>query len=509
MEITASPVITSISPATGRHLGEVPVTTPDDVAQFLTTARAAQDAWDRRGLRQRVALARGVLTSFYRNADALIDLVVAEQGRPRFEAMNEYIATIELIHYFTKVALSTVGGHNVMVRLIPWRRHRIEYRPFGAVLIITPWNFPLILSVAPLLAALIGGNTVIYKPSEFSTQVGELLVKVFHEGGIPNDVLQVVHGDGKVGAALIAARPDRISFTGSVATGRKIAALAGEMLIPVSLELGGKDAAIVLEDADLDRAAHGITWGGMLNAGQVCASIERVYVMREVVDTLVEKMAQEMNAFIRLGPGEDRTTTMGAITTDSQRKIINRHVAEAVAAGAKVIVGGHAAGDDQGQFYMPTLITNAKPDMAVVTDETFGPVIVVVPVDSHEEALRLSNNSRYGLTGSIWTRRTTYGMALARRMQAGNVGINDHLMSSSAPNLPWGGVRDSGYGRTRGREGLLEMVTPLAMSTERLYAPKREFFWYPYTQWKANALRRVIDLVYAPTLGEKLKALRP
>ncbi|HVO44497.1 MAG TPA: aldehyde dehydrogenase family protein [Aggregatilineales bacterium] len=503
LNITTSPVIVSTSPATGRKLGEVPIATSDDIKSAMVTARLAQEPWDRLGLPSRLALVRGVLESFYRSTDTLIDKVVAEQGRPRFEVMAEFLVTIELIRYFSSVAGKILAPQDVFVRLLPWRKHRIEYRPFGVVLVITPWNFPLVLSVAPILAALIGGNTVIFKPSEFSTQLGELLVSVFHQGGIPDEVLQIVHGDGKVGAELIAVHPDKIAFTGSAVTGRKVAAAAGNLLIPVSLELGGKDAAIVLGDADLNRAAEGIVWGGMHNAGQACASVERVYVMRPVADRLVQKMVRVMNDHIRLGPGEAYDTSMGAITTEAQRAIISSHVREAVAGGARVIVGGRPAQDDNGQFYLPTLITDVKPDMHVLTDETFGPVIVVVPVDSHQEALRLANDSRYGLTGSIWTRNTALGLDLARHLKVGNVGINDHLMSSNAPNLPWGGVRESGYGRTRGREGLLEMVTPQAISVDRALSLPREFFWYPYTPLKTGLLRRLIDVMYAPTWREK------
>jgi acyl-CoA reductase-like NAD-dependent aldehyde dehydrogenase len=377
------------------------------------------------------------------------------------------------------------------------------------VLVIAPWNFPLILSLTPITAALITGNTVVFKPSEFATQSGEALKKVIDEAGIPPEVFQIVHGEGDIGAALIREKPDKICFTGSVATGRKVASAAGELLIPITLELGGKDAAIVLDDADLDRTAAGVAWAGMVNAGQACISIERVYVMRSVAEQLVEKMANILNEHIRLGPGEASETTMGAITTAAQLKIIDGQVREAVSQGARVVVGGCMAEDSVGRFYLPTLITDVTPNMRIVKDETFGPVIAVIPVDSEEEALRLANSSAYGLTGSVWTRKRERGIALAQQMKVGNAAVNDHVMSASAPHVPWGGVKDSGYGRTRGEEGLLEMTTTQSLSIERLLPLPREFFWYPYSPVKMGLLRRALCFLYAPTWREKLRAFVP
>jgi acyl-CoA reductase-like NAD-dependent aldehyde dehydrogenase len=507
--LTQPRLIVSTNPATGEALGEVRTASPADVRAVMEMARLAQGGWAQLGLKRRLALIRNLKNALYRNMDLIVDTLVAEQGRPPFEAMVEFWPTIELLAYYLRNAERILAPRRVFVSLVPHRVHRIEHRPFGVVLVIAPWNFPLFLSLTPIAAALIAGNTVIYKPSEFATRSGEVLAKVIKEAGIPRDVFQIVHGEGDVGAALIREKPDKICFTGSVATGRKIAAAAGELLIPVTLELGGKDAAIVLDNVDVDRAAAGIAWSGMINAGQVCASVERVYVLRSIADRFVERLAKVVNESVRVGPGNADGTTMGAITTDTQLRIINSQVQEAVAQGAKVVVGGHVAEDKAGRFYVPTVITDVTPEMRVATDETFGPVILVVPVDSEEEALRLANSSNYGLTGSVWTGNRARGLALARQMQAGSVGVNDHLMSASVPNLPWGGVKDSGYGRTRGREGLLEMTYTQSLSTERLMPLRREFFWYPYTKTKLNLLRRVLRLLYGPTWGERLRALLP
>ncbi len=508
-DIAQPRLIVSTNPATGQKLGEVRAALPADIKAIMDIARLAQGPWERLGLKERLAFMRSLKDALYRNRDLISDTIVAEQGRPPFEALIEFWPTIELVSFYLRNARRILAPRRVFVPLVPHRAHWIEHRALGVVLVIAPWNFPLLLSLTPIVAALIAGNTVVYKPSEFASQSGEVIAKVIREAGFPPEVFQIVHGEGDVGAALIREKPDKICFTGSASTGRKVAAAAGELLIPVTLELGGKDAAIVLEDADLDRAASGIVWGGMINAGQVCASVERVFVMRSVADQFVEKMAKVVNENLRLGPGGDDGTTMGAITTDAQIRIISNQVQDAVAQGARVVVGGRMVEDKAGRFYLPTLLTNVTPEMRVAKDETFGPVIVVIPVDSGEEALKLANASNYGLTGSVWTRSRARGIALARRMEAGSVGVNDHLMSSSVPNMPWGGVKDSGYGRTRGREGLLEMTTTQSLSIERLAALPREFFWYPYTPLKYTLLRRVLRLMYGPTWGDRLRALLP
>src|SRR5579859_2063498 len=328
--------IISYSPADARELGRVPVATLDDVKAAMAQARRAQTAWHDLGIGGRLAIMNRALDAMHHNADFMIDILVAESGKPKFEATVEYWASIEGMRYNLSIARKTLRTQRRPTLLIPHHIHRVEHRPYGVVLVIAPWNFPLFLSWPPIITALIAGNAVIYKPSEFATQMGQAIANVLWEGCVPRDVFQVQHGAGAVGAGLIQEHPDKIVFTGSPGTGRKIAAAAGEQLIPLTLELGGKDAAIVLEDADLDRTAAGVTWAGMLNAGQACLSVERIYARREIADALVDKMVRVMNDHIRLGPGDSDETSMGAITTAPQFEIINRQVREAVAGGARV-----------------------------------------------------------------------------------------------------------------------------------------------------------------------------
>jgi acyl-CoA reductase-like NAD-dependent aldehyde dehydrogenase len=449
---------------------------------------------------------RNVVSMLYRHSAELIETLKTEQGKPEFEAYVEFWPTIELTAYYSRKAKGVLKPKRILVPLVPQRQHWIEHKPYGVVGIISPWNFPVILSLPPIIAALLTGNTVIFKPSEFSPKIGQILADVLHEAGVPEDVFQIVHGFGEVGAALVKAKPDKLVFTGSPATARKISVAASQDLIPMTLELGGKDAALVLKDADLDRTALALVWAGMLNAGQACLSVERIYVRREVADELVQKMAAIMKAQVRIAVDHD-DPTMGAIITPAQLNIIDSQVKEAVEQGARVIIGGHTVEDTNGRFYMPTLLTDVKHDMRVVRDETFGPVIVVVPVDSDEEAVRFANETTFGLTGSVWTRNRARGIALAQQLRVGHASVNDHIMSASTPQVPWGGVGDSGYGRTRGSEGLLDMTYTQAISIERFAPIPREFFWYPYTPLKLDLIRRTMGLLYAPTWGEKLRAL--
>ncbi len=496
--------IVAHNPATNEPLGEVVSATADDVLDVMERARAAQPAWAARSLDERLKLLREMQRALYRHYDDFVNMLVAEQGKTAHEAMTELLPTIEMFSYYVRRSKRILKPRRTFVKLAPHRRHIVERRPHGVVLVIAPWNFPVLLSLTPIIAALIAGNTAILKPSEYSTQVSELIGVIAKEAGIPPDVLQIVHGYGDVGAALIEAQPDKICFTGSEGTGRKIGSKAGELLIPVTLELGGKDAAIVLEDADIERTARGLVWAGMVNAGQACLSVERIYVVRSVADQLVKAMQAVMDKHVYPGPGDNPRSTYGAITTETQLKTIQHQLDDAAEHDAHLIRGKNTG---EGRFCTPTIVTNVTEDSEVMAEETFGPVITVTPVDSGEEAIRRANASRFGLTASVWTENKERGLWLARQLHVGVSSLNDHIWSASAPEMPWGGVNASGYGRTRGPEGLLEMTYPHAISYERARLPF-EPFWLPYTSMKRSLLKRFVHLWYGPTWRDKLKAFR-
>ena len=376
----------------------------------------------------------------------------------------------------------------------------------GVIGIIAPWNFPFHLAAFPAISALIAGNAVVVKPSEITPDAGELLRELFAAVGLEGTVAHVVQGDGAVGAALCRADVDKLFFTGSLATGRKVMAAAAERPIPVELELGGKDAMIICEDAPLERAARACVWGGVMNAGQMCVSVERVLVADAVHDRFVALVDEEL-ARVRMGSsGED---DIGPMVTADQRAIVERHVDDARALGATVVRGGSRPALE-GCFYAPTLITGVTEAMEIYREETFGPVLPVIRVADEDEAVRLANDHKYGLTASVWTRSARRGLALASRVEAGHVNVNDLVASVGNPALPFGGVKASGFGRYHGDEGLLTFCHQRAIMAQRAWMP-REPYWFPYRGKYAEALpifRALLRRRLYRALGPLLRLLR-
>lgn len=496
------PFIVSTNPATQTPIAEVPCATIDDITLAMQRARAAQPAWAARPIKERAEFLRKIQHQLYHRRYDVVDMVVKEQGKSAHEALLvEVLTSLETLGYYRRVAPKVLQPRRVFAHVLLHRRHVVEYEPHGVALVIAPWNFPVYLSLPPIAAALVAGNTVLFKPSEYATQTSALITQLIHAAGIPADVFQTLNGYGDVGAALIEAGPDTICFTGSERVGRKIAVAAGEKLIPVTLELGGKDAALVMDDARIDRAARDILWAGTISAGQACASIERVYVMRSVADQFIDKMRHYMDVFIRTGPGALSTTTYGAITTTFQYKIIQEQLEEAQQRGVQMFVGKHV---EAGQFCAPTLVIDPPDELMVMCEETFGPVIAIQRVDSEAEAIERANSNRYGLTASVWTSSHERGLRIAKQLRVGSVNINDHIMSSQTPEMPWGGVKSSGYGRTRGREGLLAMTVTKSISYDRFPLPYNPLS-YPYSAFKRAFLKRFVNIRFGPTWRDKLK----
>jgi succinate-semialdehyde dehydrogenase/glutarate-semialdehyde dehydrogenase len=487
-----SNLLTSFNPANGEIVGTAPVFTSEQVHQAVTAARKAQAPWGALTTRQRAQEMRALQPVLVRCAEEIAQTEIAEQGKTQVEAYGSVLASIHLLNYYRKTAPRVLRSRRPWPLMGLLRAHRIYYEPFGVVGIIAPGNYPFSLSMEPLLAALIAGNGVVLKPSETTPLVGMKIGEIFRAAGFPAGLVQVVTGDGSTGAALIRSGIDRLVFTGSVATGRKVAALAGEHLVPVTLELGGKDAAIVLADADLKRAASGIAWGGTLNAGQACLAVERVYVEEAVADPFIERLTEAMRE-LRVGPGTG-DVDIAAITTEAQMQIIESHVADAVDKGARLLCGGQRLPGD-GRFYQPTVLSQVSDDMIVMREETFGPVVAVQRVANAEEAVRRTNASPFGLTASIWTRDIGRGRRLADQIQVGDVAVNEHGSSAGNAEIPWGGVKDSGYGRTRGEEGIRSMTVTKHISWPR-FQTGREPFWYPYSPTMVKVIKKAIRLLY-------------
>jgi len=489
------------SPATLAVQGEIEVQGAADVRAALEQARKAQPAWSETSFRERRRILERAVRVLAAGQDEFVEVIVAETGKPRAEALAvEVIPACDALSFYARRAERILADRTVPLHLMKTKKLRICYRPLGVVAIVTPWNFPFLLSLNPVVQALVAGNAVLLKPSEATPRSGELVAQLLEEAGLPQGVLQVLSGDGETGAALVEAGVDKVSFTGSVATGRSVAEACARRLIPCTLELGGKDPMIVCADADLDRAAAGAVYGAFANAGQVCVSTERVYVVDEVADAFTRKVV-ERTAALRQGPQGE--SDVGAVIHPPQLDVIEEHVADARAHGAKVLAGGRRNPAYEGLYYEPTVLSDVTQDMRVMREETFGPVLPILRVRDEEEALRLANDSCYGLNANVWTRDKRRGVELARRLQSGSAVVNDCMLTYGITEAPFGGRKHSGIGQVNGEIGLRSYCHAQSITVDR-FGGKNEFLWFPYTARKRRLLRRLLRWVWGTPLSRFL-----
>lgn len=460
------------SPATGNDLPAVEATPPSDIAGVVAKARAAQEKWAAIDIEKRVKTVAKVRARVLARAEEIARLVHEETGKPEVEALlGEVLPTGDVVSYWAdNIALELEPFEAEMDSLsYPKKNGWVHREARGTIAIIMPWNFPFALPLRTIIPALMAGNAVVFKPSEVTPRTGKLIVDILRTE-LPEDLVGLVLGAGDAGSALIAADVDVVVFTGSPATGRKVAHACADRLVPCALELGGKDAAIVLEDADVKRAANGIVWGAMMNAGQNCGAVERVYVEKAVAQKLQDAIVEATKA-LRL------KDDVGPLTTKAQRAIVEKHVAAAREAGGKVLVGGESEGD---LAYKPTVVTIDDDKNPLVADETFGPVVPITEVANADEAIRRANASRYGLTASIWTKDIRRAEKLARTLRAGVVTINNHSFTGAIASVPWGGVGETGWGVTGSPLALEHLTRPRLVIVDRNGAA-RELWWYPYS----------------------------
>jgi acyl-CoA reductase-like NAD-dependent aldehyde dehydrogenase len=482
VQVRAASPFPEVSPLDGAPLARVEATDPARIPEMVERARKAQVEWAQVPVGSRAAILARVKRRVLSRAEEIAELLHREVGKPVEEgALAEVIPNADLIDYWTASIEELLDGVTVELDALtyPGKLGRVVRDPRGVVALITPWNFPVAIPLRTLVPALLAGNAVVFKPSEIAARSGALVASLF-DGILPDGLLQLAQGGGDVGAALTSADVDLVVFTGSVATGRRIAVACAERLVPTSLELGGKDAAIVLKDCKLERTARGLVWGAFTNAGQSCASIERVYVERPVADALISRVVALTK---ELRPGVDT----GVITTARQAGIVRRHLAEAIASGAELLTGGAPSAGELA--FPPTVLKIASPDVEetpLLREETFGPILPIVVVDSEDEAVRRANASRFGLTTSVWTARVNHGHDLAKRLKSGIVTINNHGFTAAIPAAPWVGTGDSGSGITGSPHALAELTRTRFILEDRS-SKKRELWWYPYTP----VLRRV------------------
>jgi acyl-CoA reductase-like NAD-dependent aldehyde dehydrogenase len=490
------------NPATGEVIRRVEIDPPQRVAEVMARVRANQAEWEALGNKERYRWLAQLRDWLIDNHDRVADTMQAETGKVRADAAAEDVYITDLINFYGSRAEKLIGDQKIRAHspLMRSKKLRVQYRPFPVVGIISPWNFPLILSLGDAIPALQAGAAVVIKPSEF-TPLGlmEIVEAWKREIGGP-DVLDVVNGFAETATALIDGA-DFIQFTGSDRTGKKVMARAAETLTPVSLELGGNDPMIVLRDADVERAANAAAWGGFANSGQICISAERVYVEEPVYDEFVAKLSEETARLHQGVDGGEFGKEIGAMTSPSQTAIVAEHVEGALAAGARALTGGRR-GEGPGDYYEPTVLVDVDHSMKVMREETFGPVVGVMKVANEEEAIRLANDTRHGLSGSVFGAKR-HAERVARRIECGSCNVNDVMVGFLASDVPFGGWKDSGIGYRHGEIGIKKFCRAESLVITR-FGGKRELLWFPYTEKRRRLLARLTRLFNSRDLRRRL-----
>ncbi|MBE9538663.1 MAG: aldehyde dehydrogenase family protein [Proteobacteria bacterium] len=487
------------SPVTLEITGELVCASKEDVALAIALARTAQPAWAATPMKARSAIVQKVLKLVLEKQDEIIDSVVAETGKARTDAMSmEVFAVADSLCYYAKNAEKFLGPRKRRVHGILglMKQLRIVYKPLGVVGLITPWNAPFVLVMNQATQAILAGNTVVAKGSEVTPFSSKLAETLFTEAGLPEGVFQVLLGDGETGAAIVDGGVDKISFTGSVATGRKVAQACARQLIPCTMELGGNDAMIVCGDAGLDRAADGAWLGSCMNTGHYCCGTERIYVVSEVYDEFL-RLVLEKGKGLRQGSEHGWNEDVGAVFWDRQMAIIEAHVEDARGKGANILMGGRRNPDLPGLYYEPTVITDVSNDMDIMVLETFGPILCIQKVASEDEAVRLANDSEFGLNGNVWTKDKSRGVELAAAIDTGSCSVNDMALSYGIPAAPFGGKKNSGVGQVNGKKGMRGYCHEMPIVIDRFGGKMQNA--YPYSAKSAQGMRKLMDFLWIKT----------
>jgi acyl-CoA reductase-like NAD-dependent aldehyde dehydrogenase len=496
----------SINPATGEVWREFECASAAEVQEAVARAQTAKPAWQGMGVRKRLAIIEKFQQLLNERQQHIARVITSEVGKPIAEALlTEILVVLDAARFLLKESYGFLREQplphgNLATKA---KSGRLLREPYGVIGIISPWNYPFSIPATETLAALATGNAVVLKPSELTPLSTLELASLLHNAGVPEAVFQVVIGESPTGAALIESGIDKLVFTGSVATGRRIAQAAAARLLPLVLELGGKDPMIVLDDADVDVASSGAVWGAFVNAGQACLSVERCYVHRIIYDAFVSACVEKTKR-LRVGNGADPNTDVGPLIRERQLQVVEQHVEDARSRGARVMNGGERLTLLGPNYYAPTVLGDVTHEMLVMREETFGPVLPIMAFDSEKEAISLANDSEYGLAASVWTRDRARGEKIARQINAGTVMVNDAISCFGISEAPHGGVKASGIGRTHGRFGLEEMVWTKYLDVDLLPRAKKPW-WYGYGTGLSEAAGGLLDFQFARGIGKRLK----
>jgi acyl-CoA reductase-like NAD-dependent aldehyde dehydrogenase len=512
-ESTATPGITLRNPATGELIGYYPWQSADEVRAILQTARKSQPEWAKLKPTKRRKLIRELRRWLMTHMDETANIISSCMGKTRQDALAaEILPIVAGSRWYEKYAGEFLKPRRLKngSPLFFSKHSTLRHLPWGVMGIISPWNYPLSIPMHEIIPALLVGNTVVFKTAPETVPVGVFMQRMFRESGIPDGVFNHIHIDGPVAGDLLLEPGhgvDKLFFTGSVAVGKLLMEKAARTLTPVSLELGGKDAMIVCADADLERAAEGAVWAGMSNAGQSCAGVKRIYVHQDVYADFIQRLGRKVSA-LRVGYGLDFNVDVGPLCTDRQVEAVQRQLEEAFQRGATVTAKAGPAPEANPRFISPMLLTHVDHGMAIMREETFGPVLGAMPVVSDAEAIRLANDSHYGLSASVWSRDLRKAAVLAEQIRAGAVTINDHLLSHGMTQTPWGGFKDSGNHRGHGRFAFEAVTTPQVIVSDWLKLIRRQPFWMPYHQRGYQDLKGALTFLYGRGLIARLVGLR-
>ncbi len=499
--------VVSKNPATGEELGTVTLNSPEDVVAAVKKARKVQPLWAATPVKERTRAMLKIRDYVVEHADELALIISQDNGKTRTDALvSEVFGTAMNIDFFAKKAPRFLKDKPLPPAnlLMAYKRSKIIRVPFGVIGIISPWNYPFGIPFAEIVMALMAGNAVILKVATETQLVGSAIERCVAAADLPDGLFTHLNLPGrKAGEAFFAAGIDKLFFTGSTAVGKELMAKAAQTLTPVSLELGGNDPMLVCPDANLYRAATGAVWAGLSNTGQTCAAVERIYVHKDVYDPFLKLLVDQVKS-IRVGHDTDFCVDIGAMTTTQQVETVKRHLDDAVKKGAKIAAESGCPKKSNGNFLPAMVLTNVDHSMLVMREETFGPVVGVMKVNDMEEAVKLANDSNLGLTASVWSKNRKEAESLARRIQAGVVMINDHMMSNGLAETPWGGFKESGIGRTHGELGFNEMTEPLCIVHDYLPGVQKNMWWYPQSKSVYDGIKGTIDFLYSRNIAKKL-----